>query len=166
MFSDVPPEHWAAGTIAWAVEHGVAKGYDDGTFRPNDTVTEAEFLAMLINAHRPPMPGKYQHWADPYYAFAEEMNWPVEGAHEIIKRSVEIPRVRVAEIVAAADGVNDRGDDAIRYLIRKGLAKGKKPGEASVESFAGDDLLTRAEAVAFIRNLKESGLKVLKARPN
>lgn len=49
-FSDVDG-HWAADTIAWAVEKDIVSGYLDGTFRPNLTVTEPEFLVMLLRAY-------------------------------------------------------------------------------------------------------------------
>lgn len=47
QFKDVPTTHWAASAIAAAVEAGVIKGYDDGTFRPEQPVTRAE-LAVIV----------------------------------------------------------------------------------------------------------------------
>lgn len=39
--------HWAEGSIKWAIAQGFAKGYEDGTFRPNGNVTPSEFAVML-----------------------------------------------------------------------------------------------------------------------
>jgi hypothetical protein len=39
--------HWAAANIAILVQTGVAKGYSDGTFRPNEGVTRAELVTMM-----------------------------------------------------------------------------------------------------------------------
>ena len=39
--------HWAAAEIERAISSGYVKGYPDGTFRPDDGVTRAEFVAML-----------------------------------------------------------------------------------------------------------------------
>jgi len=45
-FSDVEG-HWAKDIILTAYQNGIIKGYQDGTFRPNDTVTLAEVCAMI-----------------------------------------------------------------------------------------------------------------------
>ena len=52
--------HWAKSYIETAVQRGYVTGYDDGTFRPNQPVTRAEFCKMLNNAlglsaSRPPL---------------------------------------------------------------------------------------------------------------
>lgn len=38
--------HWADGVITKWADKGYAKGYDDGTFRPDNVVTRAEFAAF------------------------------------------------------------------------------------------------------------------------
>jgi len=47
-FSDVNESDWFAESAAIASEYGLIKGYDDGTFRPNDVITREE--AMVITA--------------------------------------------------------------------------------------------------------------------
>ncbi|WP_438350256.1 S-layer homology domain-containing protein [Paenibacillus sp. FA6] len=39
--------HWAADTIATLKASGIINGYADGTFKPNQTITRAEIVAML-----------------------------------------------------------------------------------------------------------------------
>lgn len=39
--------HWAAEDIATAVSLGLVTGYSDGTFKPNQTITRAEFAAII-----------------------------------------------------------------------------------------------------------------------
>lgn len=46
-FKDVKPDHWAGKAIEAAVGKGYFKGYADGTFQPNATVTRAELAALL-----------------------------------------------------------------------------------------------------------------------
>lgn len=46
-FPDVKEGHWAKAAIESAVAKGYFKGYADGTFKPNGTVTRAEFAALL-----------------------------------------------------------------------------------------------------------------------
>ena len=42
--------HWAQEQIEAAVQSGWVNGYPDGTFRPNATITRAEFVKMLLEA--------------------------------------------------------------------------------------------------------------------
>ena len=46
-FNDVSAKHWAAPYIEQAAEHGIVKGYPDGTFRPKANITRAEGLVMI-----------------------------------------------------------------------------------------------------------------------
>lgn len=39
--------HWAKGSIEWAMEKGLIKGYPDGSFKPNNPLTRAEMCAVL-----------------------------------------------------------------------------------------------------------------------
>jgi len=47
-FPDVPSTHWAYEAIQTGVERGYIKGFPDGTFRPNDPVTAAQFIKMAF----------------------------------------------------------------------------------------------------------------------
>ncbi len=49
-FSDVSDSHWAADAIAVCAKMGWIKGYPDGTFRPDQTITRAEMMAMVNRA--------------------------------------------------------------------------------------------------------------------
>jgi hypothetical protein len=49
-FTDLPQDHWAADPVQYLVESGVVSGYTDGTFRPGDNVTRAQFAKMLAGA--------------------------------------------------------------------------------------------------------------------
>ena len=40
-------DHWAENIIKKYIDKGIVKGYPDGTFRPDETVTRAELLAIL-----------------------------------------------------------------------------------------------------------------------
>lgn len=49
-FSDVNPGDWYYDKVMELVEKGAIAGYPDGTFKPNDKVTIAEFCAMAMGA--------------------------------------------------------------------------------------------------------------------
>lgn len=46
-FSDVPTKHWAATTIYDLVAKGYMQGYEDGTFKPNQTTTRGEAAVII-----------------------------------------------------------------------------------------------------------------------
>lgn len=46
-FSDVNKADWYSSKIEWAVALGIAAGYNDGTFRPNASVTRAEAAVFV-----------------------------------------------------------------------------------------------------------------------
>ena len=46
--TDVPSTHWAAEYIEEAIDKKIVEGYGDGSFKPENKITKAEFMAMLI----------------------------------------------------------------------------------------------------------------------
>lgn len=155
QFSDISG-HWAEATIRWAAGEGIVSGYGDNTFRPGNTVTEAEFLVMFTRAMGAQITPS-AHWSDAYYAFAKQNRFTLRGLGEEAARSAAISRTAVAELFASAAGQALSGDQAIQYMLDHGYSKGKT--EATIEGYAGADSLTRAEAVQFIRNALNEGYK-------
>lgn len=112
---------------------GVMNGYEDGTIRPYNTITRAEFAAMLcrLKGLSADMPCDFddavQHWATKYIKacadigaingvgdnlFAPEDNITIEQAFKIItisckmaKENAEYPKDYI--LAAAANGIND-----------------------------------------------------------
>jgi hypothetical protein len=46
-FPDVPPDYWARPFVEALAKRGIAVGSPDGSFRPDEPVTRAEFAALL-----------------------------------------------------------------------------------------------------------------------
>ncbi len=46
-FPDVPSGKYYSGYVGWAVEQGIVKGYEDGTFRPDRLVNRGELAVMF-----------------------------------------------------------------------------------------------------------------------
>jgi len=146
-FADIAG-HWAEADIQWAYERGIVNGIGNGKFDPTGITTEEQFLKMLLIAMR----GLNEEpvstpWSRKYYEFALAYGYPVWPE----QRSQPITRRAVAELIAATQGERLTGNDAIQYLLDKGLSSGKT--SATIEGYFGDDYLTRAEAVRFIRNV-------------
>lgn len=55
---DVPEDHWARSFIEEALEKGVMELYPDGTFRPDQEVTRAEFAQLIVKF-------LVRYWNDP-----------------------------------------------------------------------------------------------------
>ncbi|MDK2817440.1 MAG: hypothetical protein PWR22_2069 [Moorella sp. (in: firmicutes)] len=49
-FKDVKGDAWYAGVVTAAAGNGLVKGYEDGTFRPEKTITREEVAVMLVRA--------------------------------------------------------------------------------------------------------------------
>ena len=80
-FTDVSPDAWYAKAIAWAVAEGVADGYGEGLFGPNDAITREQLAAMLWRyAGSPEADGDLSVFADgaDTSSWAEQaMSWAV-----------------------------------------------------------------------------------------
>lgn len=53
-YSDVPSSYHAYNAIVWATNHGIAKGYGDGTFKPTVGVSRQEMVTFLWRAAESP----------------------------------------------------------------------------------------------------------------
>ena len=81
-FTDVPKEAWFAPYIATAVANNIVKGYGDNQFKPQNTISRAEFLKIAIatakihvseNLSRNPYPDvQSDQWFAPYFQVAKE----------------------------------------------------------------------------------------------
>lgn len=49
QFTDVSKNHWAYESIVSLAKHGIINGYEDGSFLPEETITRAEFVTMIVN---------------------------------------------------------------------------------------------------------------------
>ena len=46
-FTDVPAESFYTAAVIWASENGIVYGYEDGSFRPGNSITRQELVTML-----------------------------------------------------------------------------------------------------------------------
>ena len=80
-FSDVKPGDWFNTAVSTMVNAGVITGYNDGTFRPNDPITRAEFATIAARFLSDPYSLQDQfydtegHWAEVYINRAAEVGW-------------------------------------------------------------------------------------------
>lgn len=66
-FTDLNKAEWATTFIKALASNNIVNGYDDGTFRPNNTITRAEFslsFARVLDNKFKPAPNLYAHFLD------------------------------------------------------------------------------------------------------
>ncbi len=81
-YSDVEDNVWYTNAISTLSNMGILTGYEDGTFKPDASVTRAEFATIAARfsdgeiedfASFPDVPE--DHWASKYIAKAEKLGW-------------------------------------------------------------------------------------------
>lgn len=72
-FSDVPERLWSASAIQAAADQGIVAGFPDGTFHPNDDVTNVQFSVMLYHAFYPSVTGEKTGFTDWYMPAMEAL---------------------------------------------------------------------------------------------
>ena len=166
QFSDIKGS-WAEEQINDWVDRGLAGGYPDGTFKPNNQITRAEFVALTNRAfgkQNPTAPRagfkdvKESHWFYPEVAAATAAGYGAGYTDGTFKPLNPITRQEAASIVArllqlessgadkafADDGaIAAWAGDAVNAVAAAGIMGGYPDG-----TFKGTNPITRAEAVA------------------
>lgn len=119
-FSDVLGKEWYTDYIGYVSKYGIIKGYADKTFRPNDTITRAEYVTMAVRFHSlfhtvetAAEAAKYtdvsgRHWAAKDISFATAAKWLNGYADGSFRPDALITR---AEVVAVTNRAMGRSAD-------------------------------------------------------
>ncbi len=170
QFTDIAG-HWAESAIKQAVEQALISGYPEGTFKPNKTITRAEFIVILAKALNWQNEGSdlsfydkdaIGSWARKAVAQAVEAK-VISGYNDgSFRPNAEITRAEIAVIISRAfgfawTGVAAEGGfadaDAIPAWSREAVAAAREKGIVTGRSgnlFAPNDKATRAEAVVIL----------------
>ena len=115
-FNDVSKSEWYSDYIGYLSKYGIIKGYADNTFRPNDNVTRAEFVAMTVRFNslfNDVKKGSYtvkytdvatNYWAYSDVAYAKHAGWLNGYADGTFKGDNAITRAEVVTVVNRATG--------------------------------------------------------------
>lgn len=151
QFTDVKSSHWAYSAVQQAVSKGYIDGYTNGTFKPDVSVTRAEFAKMVVAAMELDVQDASGKWYVPYvnsatkaglYASADFSNNDA-GWNKVMTRD------EMARMAARAIGETTKEDDKWMYLATKaGLIQGVGKGQ-----LAPKGLTTRAQAVVLIERI-------------
>lgn len=84
-FPDIS-QHWGKDFIVNLAAAGYIKGYPDGTFKPDNTVSQAEFISVLINCMGvTPTDTTSQYFND------TSKHWALGSINEAVKRGILLP---------------------------------------------------------------------------
>ncbi|MFC5401666.1 S-layer homology domain-containing protein [Cohnella soli] len=175
-FADIS-SHWAIEAIKKAAEQQITSGYPDGTFRPDQPITRAEFIVMLAKALG--LEGEDDEltfsdrerigpWASRAVAQAVRQGVIQGYTDGSFRPSAVVTRAEMAMMIAKALGLSlaentstgfaDDGlipswaKSSVEALRREGIATGR-----SGERFAPQASASRAEAIVML--LRAAGSK-------
>ena len=176
VFSDIAG-HWGEASILEAAEKRLVTGYPDGTFRPDQAVTRAEFLVMLVRTlglegGSEALPfvdeGKIGSWAKEAVATAVRKGIVAGYADGTFRPDAYITRAEMAVMIARALGMavgaeirTAFADDqeipawakgAVEALRQQGIIQGREGNR-----FSPRDTATRAEAAVMLLRMMEYG---------
>lgn len=161
--------HWAEDNINRLVALGAISGYPDGTFRPDNKITRAEFATVLVKALKlSPQSGKVfndtaGHWAGDFIATAAA-NGIVNGYSDtqfgpddnITREQMAVMIVKAAQLSVVSGGKNFADKDRISAWAKDAVATASENNIItgySDNTFRPGDSATRAEAVTVIVRL-------------
>lgn len=170
--------HWAKDYIDYLTGNGAIKGYTDGTFRPDNKISRAEFTAILLRALNndvgQPKEGK---WYANYISEATNRKYILAGEFDDMEKNIirgEMARMIVramsetypANMADYASQLADYGKTPEEYkdfslkAYVKGIITGRPGG-----LFAHAELATRAEATTMIVRLIDTTKRVIPPEP-
>ena len=160
-FSDLAEEHWAYKNINTLVEEGTINGYSDGTFKPNNSVTRAEFVKMLGKWNQK-YEGTYSDITENHWAYEYIMWSGLESVDGNIYPDVAIKRSDVINLIWKRNG-SPKNDLAPGAIINQGTNPDATSWAYTIGLMKGDDgfnlrldsSLSRAEAATLIVRSRE-----------
>ena len=168
-FWDVEKSHWAFECIAELTDRGVINGYSDGSFKPEGTISRAEWAKIMVGAagiatndssvHFKDTEG---HWAVPYVNAASEYltaysDNTYRPDQAVVREDVTMALVRLKgysidnvdySYLAKFKDQNSISNNVKAYVavaVEKGLIDGFEDN-----TFRGQATLTRAEATTLL----------------
>ena len=157
--------HWAQNTINKWVDKGDISGYPDGTFRPNNMITRAEFVVLVNNAMGYSKSG-YAYFSDvPNHYWGKNAIQTGVAAGYIsgdgdgtFRPNDPVTRQEAAAMISRILGLKQNDSRAYRYTDSYAISNWAKGVVGAVSeagimagypdgSFGPNKVLTRAEAV-------------------
>lgn len=155
-FSDVKATDWFAASVGYCQQLGIASGYSDGTFKPNGTLSEKEFLSMLIKALG--YTGSDEYTWSTVYQKAYELMLVVDSEYQIkTEDNKNFKRADVVKLMYTALNLKPKSEELtlIQKMVYSDIITYDK---AKASKILKDTLVTN---ISEIKTLNEQRLKVL-----
>ncbi len=122
-FPDVPSSYWASGFIQGLVSRGIIAGFPDGSFRPEEPVTRAQFAAIIRKAfNKTPIRNPVQFtdipagfWAADAIQAAYTTGFLAGYPGNTFRPSENIPRAQV--LVSLANGLSYTANGSVDSIL-------------------------------------------------
>lgn len=174
--------HWGESWIEKAVQAGIVTGYSDKTFRPEQTVSRQELVAMLVRALQPTSANQslsftdqahIGKWAADAVAAAVQAGWITGYSDGSFRAQEGITRAELAAVLArAAAGMTSAGSEErlshfrdakqipmwAQSYVAQAAASGLMEGTGA-GLFKPAGIVTRAEAAVVAVRLIEQSAK-------
>lgn len=104
-FPDVEANRWSAQSIATLANAGILGGYEDGTFRPGEYITRAEFITIASRFYSVTASGSDSfpdiagHWANPLINSAAKKGWIAGYPDGTFKPDQRITRAETVSLI-------------------------------------------------------------------
>ncbi len=124
-FSDVEESRWSHSEIATMVKGGYIKGYDDGTFRPGQFITRAEFATLITRFIDPDMlPAADSTFSDISGHWAEE--YIIKAVDYMLITGYTDGTFKPDKYITRAEAVTILNRILVRYVGKEGLHEDAK----------------------------------------
>lgn len=166
--TDVTPGSWFYNEVSEMVASGYIDGYEDGTFKPDRTVTIAEFVTMAARMAGAPTGEAEDYWGGLQMDHAYRSGWISKSDVARGEYDVPVTRELACKIIAAALGLGypagtvleftDSGDIGSDYLgsvmalYANGLLDGYEDNTLRPQA-----TLTRAQAATLLYRASHIG---------
>ncbi|MFJ2047251.1 S-layer homology domain-containing protein [Paenibacillus taichungensis] len=140
--------HWAESSILAAIKKGIISGYPNGMFYPENKVTRAEFLKLVVGSlgYEVGVTTPNSHWYDVYVTSAKVNQLYVEN--DFPSSDWSKPMTRMEMVHMAARAIEQIGTDDYDFLyiaVKNGLLSGTGNGKLDPEGTT-----TRAQALTVL----------------
>ena len=163
--------HWAKENIKDSIENGIVNGYEDKLFRPDEKMTIAEYLKVLVKSGNFKLVKEGKDlWPDYYIATAKENGFILENEFPDYNKKInrnEIARITaryidVTEVYEAQNKLKDL-DKEYKAEICK-LMKLKVINGYEDNTYKGEKEVTRAEAITIAKRATDARRKLISER--
>ena len=166
-FKDVKSTDWHYNVVSELSDKGVISGYEDNTFKPQKSVTYAEFLTLLNNAIGTKQAPDYTNptqWYKPTFTYLQQKGviTTIANPNQEISRNemakylslglqklkTQKPNTTAPTTIKDFANIPEEYKDYVASVVNAGLIKGDEH-----QNFNGSQFLTRAETAVIIKGL-------------